>query len=145
CLAVMAAVLVLTFWSGVQSEKGLMATLASEHPGDHLGAELGAPADGSSPYAAARPEWYFLFLFQFLKFFPGNLEVIGALVIPGVVMGFMFLMPLIGISKLGHRLNVAVLLLLFCGVGVLTAQALWDDRRAAFSFVKEPSPEDAAA
>jgi ubiquinol-cytochrome c reductase cytochrome b subunit len=31
-----------------------------------VGAELGAPADPSESYAAARPEWYFLFLFQFL-------------------------------------------------------------------------------
>ena len=31
-----------------------------------LGAELGAPADGTEPFSAARPEWYFLFLFQFL-------------------------------------------------------------------------------
>jgi quinol-cytochrome oxidoreductase complex cytochrome b subunit len=29
----------------------------------------------SEPYSAARPEWYFLFLFQFLKFFPGGTEV----------------------------------------------------------------------
>ncbi|HEY2839672.1 MAG TPA: cytochrome b N-terminal domain-containing protein, partial [Pirellulales bacterium] len=145
CLAVLAAVLVLVFWSGVRSEQGLMATLASEHPGDHLGAELGAPADGSSPYAAARPEWYFLFLFQFLKFFSGSTEVIGAIVIPGLLMGFLFLMPLIGLSKFGHRLNIAALLLLFVGIAALTAQAWWADRRASLSFVHEPSVEDTAA
>jgi ubiquinol-cytochrome c reductase cytochrome b subunit len=36
------------------------------------GAELMAPADPANPYDAARPEWYFLFLFQFLKWFPGE-------------------------------------------------------------------------
>ena len=45
CLAVMAAVLILTLWMRVP---------------------LGAPADPSQPYAAARPEWYFLFLFELL-------------------------------------------------------------------------------
>jgi len=148
CLAVLAAVLVLTFWSGVRSEQGLMAALASEHPGDHLGAELGAPADGASPYAAARPEWYFLFLFQFLKFFEGSSEVFGAIVVPGLVMGFLFVMPIIGISKFGHRLNIAVLLLLFAGIGVLTAQALWDDRRAAYiekpELVEGPEADNTA-
>ncbi|HWN95226.1 MAG TPA: menaquinol-cytochrome C reductase, partial [Methylomirabilota bacterium] len=43
------------------------------------GADLGAPADPSEPYSAARPEWYFLFLFQFLKYFPGHTEIIGAI------------------------------------------------------------------
>ena len=34
------------------------------------GAELDAPADPASHFSAARPEWYFLFLFQFLKISP---------------------------------------------------------------------------
>ncbi len=31
-----------------------------------------------------RPEWYFLFLFQMLKYFQGNWEVVGTAVIPGI-------------------------------------------------------------
>ena len=34
----------------------------------YKGAELSAPADPSEAYDAARPEWYFLFLFRFLRF-----------------------------------------------------------------------------
>ena len=64
------------------------------------GAELTAPADPANNYAAARPEWYFLFLFQFLKWFPGELEVWGAFVIPGLVVVVLFLMPWIGRSKI---------------------------------------------
>ena len=49
-------------------------------------AELGAPADAAENYAAARPEWYFLFLFQFLKYFPGEYgKLIGAVVLPGLL------------------------------------------------------------
>src|SRR5262245_63999152 len=48
------------------------------------GAELEAPADPASSYMA-RPEWYFLPLFQLLKYFEGPLEVIGTMVIPGLV------------------------------------------------------------
>ena len=46
------------------------------------GAELSGPADPSEQYAAARPEWYFLFLFQLLKKVP---EFVGAMVIPTAV------------------------------------------------------------
>ena len=94
----------------------------------YMGAHLGAPADPSNPYSAARPEWYFLFLFQFLKLFPGELEVLGAIVIPGMVMGLLFLMPLVGRTKIGHRLNLALIAVLIGGAGVLTAAALVADR-----------------
>ena len=31
-----------------------------------------------------RPEWYFLFLFEMLKFFPGQLEWVGTAIVPTV-------------------------------------------------------------
>jgi ubiquinol-cytochrome c reductase cytochrome b subunit len=134
-LAVMAVVL------GVILMPALRAVLEGRPvvPGE-LGAELGAPADPSQPYAAARPEWYFLFLFQFLKVFEGwgaSGEFLGAIVVPGVVMGVMFLMPIVGRWQLGHRFNVAFTLALLAGVGLLTAlathedyTAVWSDRKA---------------
>lgn len=94
--------------------------------------ELGAPADGASPYSAARPEWYFLFLFQFLKYFPGRLEVIGALVVPGVVMAVLFVMPFVGRWKLGHRFNVVFTISLLLGALLLSAQAWHDDHYAQY-------------
>jgi ubiquinol-cytochrome c reductase cytochrome b subunit len=96
----------------------------------HVGAELGAPADPAESYAAARPEWYFLFLFQFLKVFEGwgaTGEFLGAIVVPGLVMGVMFLMPIIGNWRLGHRFNVAFTLGIVAGAGLLTALALNED------------------
>ena len=132
-LAVMAVVL------GVILMPALRAMLEGRPivPGE-LGAELGAPADPSQPYAAARPEWYFLFLFQFLKVFEGwgaNGEFFGAIVVPGLVMGVMFLMPILGRWQLGHRFNVAFTFALLAGIGLLTAMAtnedyaaLWADR-----------------
>ena len=94
------------------------------------GAELTAPADPANNYAAARPEWYFLFLFQFLKWFPGELEVWGAFVIPGLIIGVLFLMPWIGRSRLGHFFNVALLAVLLGGAAMLTVQAIQDDTLA---------------
>ncbi|MEQ8837923.1 MAG: cytochrome bc complex cytochrome b subunit, partial [Lacipirellulaceae bacterium] len=95
------------------------------------GAELTAPADPSSPYNAARPEWYFLFLFQFLKWFPGELEIWGAIVIPTVILVVLFLMPWIGKSKVGHYFNVALLVVILGGAVALTVQALNDDYYAS--------------
>ncbi len=111
-LGILAAVLALTVWKG---------------------AELMAPADAANPYDAARPEWYFLFLFQFLKWFPGELEIWGAFIIPGIVVAVLFVMPWIGRSKAGHLLNVALMGVLFGGAAFLTAQALYDDNFAAWN------------
>jgi len=93
------------------------------------GAELAAPADPSEQYSAARPEWYFLFLFQFLKYFPHGTEIIGAMVIPGLVAAFVCAMPLIGQWRLGHRINLGVMFGLILGAGWLTYQALEADRK----------------
>ncbi|MFM2093934.1 MAG: hypothetical protein RIS70_1058, partial [Planctomycetota bacterium] len=98
-----------------------------------VGAELGAPADPAQSYSAARPEWYYLFLFQLLKYFTGSSEVIGALVIPGVVMGLLFLMPIVGRSRLGHALNVVFIGVLLSASGVLTLMALRDDNYETYA------------
>ena len=128
CLAVLAVVLFLIVRPGLFGGQDLL-----HMPKAALGAELGAPADPANPYSAARPEWYFLFLFQFLKLFEGHGasgEFLGAIVVPGLVMGFMFLMPFIGRWKLGHRLNIVYLLSLLCGIGWLTYSAYREDHRA---------------
>lgn len=94
------------------------------------GAELTAPADPANPYNAARPEWYFLFLFQFLKWFPGELEVWGAIVIPGLIFLVLLAMPWIGKSRFGHYVNVGILVILMGGAIALTIQAWTDDHYA---------------
>jgi ubiquinol-cytochrome c reductase cytochrome b subunit len=108
CLAVLAVILFLIF--------------------RYHGAELGAPADPSEPFAAARPEWYFLFLFELLKYFPGGTEVWGAIVIPGLLMAVLAAMPFIGNWKLGHRFNVAYLWAMLIGIAALTGLAIKADR-----------------
>jgi ubiquinol-cytochrome c reductase cytochrome b subunit len=130
CLAVLAVVMFCVmmpvFFGDVSWDE------AKADPGAHLGAHLTAPADPANKFSAARPEWYFLFLFQFLKFFHGeDAERIGALYIPGAVMGVLFLMPILGKWKLGHRFNVLFLFVLLIGAGLLTAQAWHDDNMAA--------------
>jgi quinol-cytochrome oxidoreductase complex cytochrome b subunit/mono/diheme cytochrome c family protein len=118
CLGVLLFVLILVF--------RFYIIPGGEH---HIGVELGAPADPSEQFAAARPEWYFLFLFQFLKlpFFAGHAEVYGAVVIPGIIVMLLLLMPIVGRWRVGHWLNVAFTVLLATGMVLLTAMAILED------------------
>lgn len=54
---------------------------------------LEPPADPTSTTYNPRPEWYFLFFFQFLKLFPGSLEALAAIVIPLVVLVLLAILP----------------------------------------------------
>lgn len=85
---------------------GFVLVPAWQHPDLAPGVHLGAPADPSEQYSAARPEWFMLFLFQFLKYFPGGTEVWGAMVIPGLIGAVVALMPFVAKWKHGHRFNV---------------------------------------
>lgn len=94
------------------------------------GAHLDAPADPATESYPARPEWYFLFLFQLLKYFEGDLEIVGTIIIPGAVMGLLFLLPLLGYGRLrpfGHAFGVVVVAGLLIAVGVLTFLAMAAD------------------
>ena len=91
------------------------------------------PADTSY---TPRPEWYFLFLFQLLKYFPGNLEFLGVIVVPMVVVGLMAGLPWIDRSSKRHFLSRPLVsiatVLMVIAIGVLT-----------FLAVKEaPPPSD---
>ncbi len=155
CLAVLAVVLLLCvkgFFTPHASMDIRQTAAAELAPGDYMGAHLSAPADPSEAYSAARPEWYFLFLFEGLKYFNeenlgptfGN-EFFGAIVAPGAVMGFLFLMPLLGKWKLGHGFNVAMMIALIFGAGLLTARALQTDYYSQLHATSLPDDADEEA
>ncbi|MEY3458112.1 MAG: Menaquinol-cytochrome c reductase cytochrome b subunit [Planctomycetota bacterium] len=110
CLAVLACVL----------------TLAVFRP-----AELSAPADPAVKFDAARPEWYFLFLFRFLRFHAVEALglTFGAIIVPGVIMGIITLMPLTErlLGRFGDLCNKAFIWLLAFGVVALTVLAFYED------------------
>ena len=70
-----------------------------------LGVPTESRADPNDATYTPRPEWYFLFLFQLLKYFPGKLEVIGVMVIPGLFILLLFALPFIDRSPRRHFLN----------------------------------------
>jgi ubiquinol-cytochrome c reductase cytochrome b subunit len=111
------------------------------------GAPLDAPADPSSDYPA-RPEWYFLALFQLLKYFHGPLEIVGTVVLPMLVGIYFFVLPLVdrreGTALRGRWKPLLPLLAVALGAVVLTAKAQADDRADA-TFQKERARADVRA
>jgi ubiquinol-cytochrome c reductase cytochrome b subunit len=91
--------------------------------------EIANPADSSY---VPRPEWYFLALFQLLKYFPGPLEPIATIVIPGAVATFFALVPFLDRGGDRHpfsrgRLPLTItVLFVVAGAGMLTALGLRD-------------------
>ena len=70
-----------------------------------VGAPLEARANPADTSYTPRPEWYFLFLFQLLKYFPGKFEVVGVVLIPALVILVLFLLPLLDRSTKRHFLD----------------------------------------
>jgi len=58
-----------------------------------FGSPLGGQADPTNTGYVPRPDWYFLFLFELLKYFPGSLEWVGVVILPGLFFLFLFLLP----------------------------------------------------
>lgn len=68
----------------------------------YFGADLEDPADPTDSSYNPRPEWYFLFLFQGLKLFPGSLEPIAAVVLPTLLVFFLLLVPFLDRGEKRH-------------------------------------------
>ena len=92
-----------------------------------VGAPLEARADPGDTTYTPRPEWYFLFLFQLLKYFPGQLEVIGVVLLPTVVVLLLFALPFLDRSPKRHFLSRPIVTVAVAvgviGVAGLTIQA----------------------
>lgn len=112
-----------------------------------VGAPLDQPADPTSNYEA-RPEWYFLFLFQLLKYFEGPMALIGTIVIPTAGALFLFLLPFLDRAKertLRARMPVVIpFVAMIGGAGALTAIAIQSDANSD-EFQKHVSAQDKAA
>lgn len=104
-----------------------------------IGAPLEERANPADTSYTPKPEWYFLFLFQLLKYFPGDLEVIGVVVLPSLAILLLFLLPLIDRSK--YRYPTSRLpfigMTAFLGVGVIILTIL--------AILEAPPPAEAAS
>lgn len=93
----------------------------------HVGVKPEPPADPSDSAYIPRPEWYFLFLFQMLKYFPGQLEWIGTVILPGIAVLALFLLPFYDRSPFRHwkkrKVAVGVMSAIVVGIVALTIVA----------------------
>src|SRR5207249_2360979 len=80
-------------------------------------------------YSAARPEWYFLFLFQFLRFEWVEHQglAFGAIYLPGALMLILTAMPILGRWRAGHVFNIVFMMLMMVAIIGLTGLALKND------------------
>ncbi len=67
-----------------------------------MGVQAEPKADPSDTTYVPRPEWYFLFLFEMLKFFPGSIEWVGTAIVPGLAVLALLLLPFIDRNPSRH-------------------------------------------
>ena len=110
-------------------------------------AALGPEAKPGSDFLA-RPPWYFLPLFQLLKYFPGRLTMIPTLVLPAALFGFLLLLPFLDRRCERHPMKrplaVAVFAFLLIGAATLIAMAKRQDKTNADYQAKLKHQEDVA-
>ncbi len=70
-----------------------------------VGVAFEPKADPSDSTYVPRPEWYFLFLFEFLKFVPGKIEWMGTFVLPVIGVLVLFALPFLDRNPLRHWKN----------------------------------------
>ena len=110
-----------------------------------LGASLEEQANPADTNYTPRPEWYFLFLFQLLKYFPGQIEFIGVVVLPTLAIILLFLLPFLDRSSKRHYRSRPVVTIVttvvMLGIILLSVVAL---REAPPPFVAAEGDKTAA-
>jgi len=106
-------------------------------------------ADPTDTAYIPRPEWYFLFLFQMLKFFKGPLEIVGSQVLPGIAVLTLFLVPFIDrgpMIRLGKRTFAItfVLLAAIAWTGLTTAAVVTTPPNTESADTETPATPEAA-
>ncbi len=94
----------------------------------YLAPELRSPANPAVSPAHVAPEWYFLFLYELLKYFPQDWIVVGTVVIPGLMAVLMIGLPFYDRSAERHPLKRWRALLAYfsglAGIILLTVMAI---------------------
>jgi ubiquinol-cytochrome c reductase cytochrome b subunit len=114
-------------------------------------APLDAIANPADADYVPRPEWYFVSLFQLLKYFPGPLEPLATMVIPGLAVGFLFLLPFLDRGTGRHPLHgsrrwlTAAFAALALAVFALTALGVADRPLEKKVGVPAPAEDEAVA
>ncbi len=104
-----------------------------------VGAPLEERANPNDTNYTPRPEWYFLFLFQLLKYFPGQLEVVGVFLLPTVVVLLLFALPFLDRSPRRHAVGRPIV----TGLALLTVVAVL--LLSGLAVLEAPPPAEAGS
>ena len=111
-------------------------------------ASLGPVADPSNTLYLPRPEWYYLPLFQWLKYWHGPAAIIGILVIPSIIIALLIALPFFdrGTERRPWKRPIAVgsfVLVLFSlvGLGVRSRYLDEDDPATSSQLAKQQQEE----
>jgi len=106
--------------------------------------ELMDVADPARADFTPRPEWYFLGLYELLKLMPSSLEVVGTILIPGLVTVGMLALPWLDRSPSRHPaqrrwvIDLGLFLVLF--IGTLTLKGILTEPPPQPKHVLSPKP-----
>ena len=86
-----------------------------------IGVKPEPPADPNDANYIPRPEWYFLFLFEMLKYFPGSIEWVGTAVVPAIAVLALLLLPFYDRSPVRHwrRRKIAMGIMSVAVIGIV--------------------------
>lgn len=84
---------------------------------------IGRQIDFTRPFQP-KPEWYFLWLYQLVKYFPGKIVFIGTFVIPVGFVILLMLIPFVDKGRSGRLKAVAAFATVFLTVVVLSVLSL---------------------
>ena len=110
---------------------------------------LGPMANPSDPTYLPRPEWYYVPVFQWLKYWHGPLTVVGVVLAPALVFLLLFALPFI--DRAPERrpwrrpISVGALLFVFLGLVFLGARSHEEDHRDPAVHAKLVAQEQAEA
>lgn len=127
---------------GVVVLVGFMALVLSEKP------PLGQQADPTNTSFLPVPDWYFLFLYELLKFkwASGPFVVLGTVVVPGLLFGGLFLAPWLDRGKdrrpFKRPVTTGIALLTLVAIVTLTWVA-WDEHEKQLASQPKGTSEDA--
>ncbi|HZS47287.1 MAG TPA: cytochrome b N-terminal domain-containing protein [Blastocatellia bacterium] len=112
-------------------------------------AQLGPQADPTSDFLA-RPPWYFLPLFELLKYFPGKLSLIPTVILPAVLFGVLFALPFFDKrptrNPLHRPLATTLMVITILGsVGLIVASKYQDRKDPDASAKLKKQEEDSQA
>jgi ubiquinol-cytochrome c reductase cytochrome b subunit len=106
-------------------------------------------ADPGDTAYVPRPEWYFLFYFQLLKYFEGSLAVVAIVVLPALTLALLVLLPFLdrsaaaGIRK--RPLTAALTLASVLCIAALTALSVLEDESHLYTMDLPPVTDEQIA